>query len=191
MAAASVFAQNADVDYVCSILSAHKMIEGNFVQEKKAPQAKRALKSSGTFIFCDEGIYLATIKPVSSAIGVTPNSLINISSDGKRTVTDNSSNATFQGIANIITAIFNGDKSQLEENFKTQIDGTTSNWNMVLTPLDATVASTIRQIVLTGNTEFTGLTLENASGGTIAYTFTDQYTHETVSNEIKKLFTSN
>ncbi len=82
-----------------------KVTSGDFIQEKNAAKLKRALRSSGKFIFCDEGILWQTLKPFPSTMAVTKTSIIQTKPDGSKIVTDGSSNQVFTSVAE--TLFFN------------------------------------------------------------------------------------
>ena len=91
LASLSAFAFcETSLDDVLYSITARKVTSGDFSQEKTAPNLKRPLKSSGTFIFCDTGILWKTVKPFPSTMAVTKDSLIMTAANGTKTVTDGS-----------------------------------------------------------------------------------------------------
>ncbi|MBQ1833901.1 MAG: outer membrane lipoprotein carrier protein LolA [Treponema sp.] len=192
LAAAAVSAQNATVESVCKSLTAHAVTTGSFTQEKKIANARRSLKSSGTFLFSGKLVIWDTVKPVASSLIVTNDKIIQKSPDGKTSVMSGKDNEAFKGISQSVTALFSGDKSALEKNFNIAFTSTASTWQMVLTPKDKTVASVMKTITVsgTGNSRtsvFTNLIVEQLDGGTINYTFTDHKYKEELSDAEKAL----
>ena len=189
---AAVSAQNATVESVCKSLTAHKVTTGNFTQEKKIANAKRSLKSSGTFLFSSTLVIWDTEKPVASSLIVTNDKIIQKSTNGKTSVLSGSDNEAFKGVSQSVTALFSGDKSALERNFTINFSSTATTWKMVLTPKDKTVASAMKTITVsgTGNAKssvFTNLAVEQLDGGTINYAFTDHKYKEELSDAEKAL----
>ena len=182
----SIFAQSLSLDDICKVLSAHKVTEGNFVQKKYSPKDGRNMVSSGTFVFSTEGIILNTLRPISSKTGITPKAIINETSNGQRRIMDNSENATFSSISNMVVAILNGDKTELENNFVCDISGTAQSWKVILTPKDSTIASTISSIELNGNSSTITSLVMNASGNTTTTTLSNHSFKNGLSDENKK-----
>ena len=177
------------VESVCALISKHSVTSGDFVQEKTVPNAKRSLRSSGTFLMCSEGIYLATKKPLESAMGLTKSSLIRVTPDGARTVIGMESNPTFLGIANIISAILAGDKNLLEEHFTAAVSETENVWHMTLVPKDETVLSAVASIELSGDAKnLNSLVMNNAQGGTVSYKFMNHVYGDSLTNAQRALF---
>ena len=189
---AAAVAQNASVESVCRSLTSNPVTTGNFTQEKKIANAKRTLKSSGTFLFSGKLVIWDTAKPVASSLIVTGDKIIQKSPNGKTTVLSGKDNDAFKGVSQSVTALFSGDKSALEKNFTIKFSSTANSWQMVLTPKDKTVASAMKTITVsgTGNSKastFTGLIVEQLDGGTITYTFTDHKYREELSDAEKAL----
>ncbi|MBO4320643.1 MAG: outer membrane lipoprotein carrier protein LolA [Treponema sp.] len=190
--AMTVFAEKATVDSVCMSLSSHKVTTGSFVQEKTNGKSSRVLKSNGTFILSQDGVGLSTIKPLKTFQGITQTSVIKTTPDGSRSVIDVSNNQMYKSISQIVISLFNGDKSELEKNFTIQFDASDTNWQMLLTPKDKTIASSVGTITLGGSSSgmisFDTLIIDNASGGKVSYTFSEQKYKEVLSDAEKALF---
>ncbi len=140
------------MDSVFSSLTESPVTSGDFTLEKSAAKLKKPLKSSGIFVFCDEGVIWKTLKPFPSTMAVTKTSLIQIKSDGTKTVTDASSNEVFKSVAQTLSSIFSGKRESLEECFNvTSFDADSSSWTMKLIPKDRTIAAALNLIELGGN----------------------------------------
>ena len=185
-----LFAEDMDISKICTLLSSHGVTEGNFVQKKRAFNAKRALTSRGTFFLSHDRIYLQTKKPVETAMGVTETSIITITADGNRTYIDNSQNALFRGMAKIIVDMLNGDRTSLDQQFNYEITGTESEWNILLTPKDATFSSVIAGITLGGGSDLNHLEMKTTNGSSVSYDFSDLSYKEQLTDGQKKLFAS-
>lgn len=192
VSAAAVFAQNATVDSVCKSFTSHPVTTGNFTQEKKIANARRSLKSSGTFLFSKQLVVWDTVKPVASSLIVTNDQIIQKAPDGTTSVISGKDNETFKGIAQSISALFSGDKSALDKNFTVKFESTATTWKMILTPKDKTVASAMKSVIVSGTGDsrssvFTTLQVEELNGGSITYTFTDHTYKENLSDAEKAL----
>ena len=192
-AAATVFAEKATLDTVCTSIAAHKVTTGSFVQEKTNGKSSRVLKSNGTFILSQEGVGLSTVKPLKTFQGITQTSVIKTNPDGSRSVIDVSNNQMYKSIAQIVVSLFNGNKSELERNFSIEFTATDNSWHMSLTPKDKTIASSVGIISLggssvSGNVSIDTMVIDNASGGKVSYTFSEQKYKEVLSDAEKALF---
>ena len=169
------------------------MTTGSFVQEKTNGKSSRVLKSNGTFILSQEGVGLSTVKPLKTFQGITQTSVIKTNPDGSRSVIDVSNNQMYKSIAQIVVSLFNGDKSELERNFSIEFTATDNSWHMSLTPKDKTIASSVGIISLggssvSGNVSIDTMVIDNASGGKVSYTFSEQKYKEVLSDAEKALF---
>lgn len=195
LSAGDCFAENVTLSQVCDGLTKHQVTTGAFVQIKKSAAIKRALKSSGTFIFCDEGVVWNTAVPVCSTVAVTKTSLIQTAPDGTRTVIDGSRNQVFANIAGTISALFSGDRAQLEKNFSIDFVSAADSWKANLFPKDRTVAVSVKSIALSGKydsdteTSLDAVMLTEASGDSISYTFREQQYKGSLTDEEKDFFT--
>lgn len=188
----AVFAQNATVDSVCKSFTSNPVTSGNFTQEKKIANARRSLKSSGTFLFSNQLVIWDTVKPVASSLIVTNDQIIQKAPDGSTTVISGKDNETFKGVAQSISALFAGDKSALDKNFTVKFESTATTWKMTLTPKDKTVASAMKTVIVSGTGDskksvFTTLQVEESNGGSITYTFTDHTYREKLTDAEKAL----
>lgn len=199
--AISLFAVNSafltaqvSFDAVFSDITSSRVTSGDFLQEKTSAKIRRPLKSSGKFIFCDEGIVWQTIKPFPSTMAVTKDSLIQTGADGKKSVMDGNTNDVFQSVAATISSLFSGDRAVLENHFSVKsFSSDSSKWSMALTPKDATIASAIREISLSGNTRGGKSTLDEmfitqGEGENTRYTFKNQVYKQELSSDEKAFF---
>lgn len=150
----SVFPQNSKnltLDEICAALTSSKVTSGDFIQEKISPKLSRPLVSSGNFIFCGKGIVWAAQKPFKTSTVITENSIIQTGLNGKKQVIDGSSNEIFKSVAQTLSSLFTGNKSQLETYFTIQdFSSDSASWKMTLIPKDKTISAAIQQIALGG-----------------------------------------
>ena len=187
----SAFAKPASIDSVCASLASRNVTTGNFQQEKIVSQ--RNLKSTGTFVLSKTGIAFITEKPIKSTQSISQSSVVTITADGSRTVLDTSDNTIFQGITQVVSSLFEGDKSKLEKNFSTSISASEKEWTIKLLPKDQNIAAMVKDITLggTGNSESSELksmTLVLNNGITVRYTFSELKYKSALSESEKALF---
>ncbi len=184
------FAEKPSLESLCSSLSAHAVTFGDFSQEKMLANTSRTLKSSGTFLFCDQGVVWHTKKPLSS-IMVMEKDKMSQTVAGKKSVMDLSQNQVFKSTAETISSVFKGDKNSLEGFFNIGFSATEKNWQMELSPRDKTLSQAMKKIVLEGRnaSDSTLDKLEIIQGNDLSttYTFSNQ-THASELNDDQKSY---
>ena len=192
-AVTSVAAQTSLDDVLYSITS-HKVTTGDFNQEKTAPNLKRPLKSSGKFIFSETGIVWQTQKPFPSTMAVTKDSMTMTAANGKKTVTDGSTNEVFKSVAATLTALFSGNRSELEKHFEIKdFSANASTWKVSLTPKDKTIAQALTKIDMSGaangkKSSLDTMVVSQSDASTTKYDLLNQIYKEELSNEEKAFF---
>lgn len=186
----SLFADDSDLDKVFSSLTSNKVTAGDFEQIKTSAKLKKPVKSSGTFVFCDEGVIWRTVKPFFSVMAVSKTSIVQVKRDGTKTVTDGSSNEVFKSIAQTLSALFSGSRESLESSFNIEkFELKSSSWSMILTPKDKTISQAIKKIQLSGNSTQTSKSLDEikifqGEKDSTAYVLSNQtYRQELTDNE--------
>lgn len=177
------FSESLSLDKVFASITEAKVTSGDFLQEKTSAKIKRPLKSSGKFVFSKDAIVWQTVKPFPSTTAVTSDTLIQIGADGKKSVVDGSTNETFKGIAATLSSIFAGNRAEIEKffNIKT-FESDAAAWKAVLTPKDATIGSSLKEISLSGSVKGSKATLD---GMQILQNESD-VTKYTLSNQVQK-----
>ncbi len=193
ISASFAFASPVTVDDVCASLTKHTITTGNFIQEKTVPTLKRPLKSTGNFIFYSEGIMWNTIRPIASNMVVTEKAIIQTSPDGKRSVISGADSAVFQSIASTISALFKGNKADLERNFIVSVSDSGSTWKMNLVPRDSTISMVLASIelggeIISGDCSFDTMKIAESGDSTIVYSFIDKVYKEKLTDEEKAYF---
>lgn len=191
---ASLSFAETTIDDVCKSLTSNKVTTGNFTQEKKAANLKRPLKSTGTFIFSEDGIAWQNLKPFKTSTIVTKDSIIQITADGKKNVTDGKTNETFKSAAATLSSLFAGDKSALEKMFVIKsFEADAASWKMNLTPKDQTISQALKEISLSGKvsgktTSLDGIKITQNETDSITYTLANQTYKQELSSDEKALF---
>lgn len=190
----SIFAAGLSLDKVCNELAQHPNTTGDFVQTKTIKSTKRALKSSGNFIFSLDGIMWKTVKPFPSTLAVGRTSVIQTAADGKKTVIDASDNQIFASISSTLVAVFSNDVNELSKSFETKFtDNGNNSWELVLTPKDSTVASVLKNLTLSGtssngSSSIDSILMTESSENTINYEFSNQKYPQELSADEKANF---
>lgn len=188
------FAWSLTIEEVCAAFSNHPVTAGTFFQTKTISSIKRDLQSSGTFVFCAEGIIWKTEKPFPSVLAVGSDVMVQIGADEKKTVSDISGNETFRNIVSALNSVFSNDAERLKSNFDISLEEKGGGkWSAVLFPTDKTIASVIDSIELDGTVDSSGGALRSvliceSSGDKIAYSFSDLRYPEELSADEKALF---
>lgn len=180
-------------DSVCDGLMAHTVTTGSFLQTKTVPSLPKPLVSSGTFIFSESGIAWNSKKPFVSSLVVTKTQMIQIGPNGKKNVIDGVSNQIFSNIAETLSSLFSGNKTALQKNFNVDFSAHDSRWSMALTPKDASIATFMQHVTLSGSatsfsTSLDSIAVQDTNGGTLTYEFSDQLYKETLTDEEKTYF---
>ena len=165
------------VDEVCAFLTERKATTGDFAQEKTAKALKRPLKSSGTFRIDEAGIEWRTVKPFKSVMKVEKTKITQIGADGKENIIEAGSNQVFQSVAQMMSAVFSGDKSALEDAFFVDFADEGESCTLSMKPKDKTIQSAISSIDMRVDCvkkEMRSVLVTQANGDTILYTFSNQ-----------------
>lgn len=189
-----VFSDIISMESVFDSLTSNKVTCGNFTQEKSAAKLKKPLKSSGTYIFSQEGVVWQTLKPFPSTMAVTKSSIIQSRPNGTKTVTDGSSNQVFKSVAEAISSLFAGNRSQLEAFFNIKsFNATDADWTMVLEPKDSTIRSALNTIQLGGSISgqfcsMDKMVIVQSPSESVSYSFSQQVYSQELTDEQKALF---
>ncbi len=194
----NIFAQTfskSDIQPLFDSLEKNKITKGDFIQEKNVTSLNRSLKSSGSFIFCDEGIVWKTQKPFPSTVALTKTSMIVTNDDGTKTVVDGSENPIFQSVAQTLSSLFSGNKEKLELYFEIKDFSKNENdWLLLLSPKDNTISQAITEISLSGKIEsnsfysFDLIKITQGEKGSTSYTLTNKAYPQELTNEEIQLF---
>lgn len=184
------------LSFLFSSLAENKVTSGNFIQEKSSPKLKRPLKSSGIFIFCEEGVLWKTLKPFPSTMALTKTSMIQTKADGTKVVTDGSSNAVFQSVAATLSSLFAGNQNDLESYFIIEeFTSNSSGWKISLKPKDSTIGQALTKIELSGSIEnsknfysLDSMKIIQTQGESTSYTLSNKTYRQELSDEEKNLF---
>ena len=190
-----VFGQSFTLENVCSKLAEHPNMKGDFSQVKTIKKVNRSLKSSGKFIFSLDGIMWQTEKPFPSSIVVGMTSIVQTMPDGSKNIIDASSNQIFGSIATTLSSIFSGNIVGLQSNFDVNFSTNGNIWTAELTPKDDAVSMILKKLIVSGTytpsfAEMDKIVMEESSGDTIAYSFTNRNYPKELTADEKSIFVS-
>ena len=195
LCAQTLFAQSAvdSIDSLCERLSATPNITGSFTQTKTISSINRSLKSTGTFTLCPDGIVWRTQKPFTTTLIIGTDFMAQIAPDGSETVSDFSDNETFKGIASSFVAILGNNAEPLKGNYDISFTAGEGVWSATLSPKDATIASMMGAIALSGVwsadlCEIREVSISEKNGDKILYELTGQSHPAQISSDDAALF---
>ncbi|MDR0589671.1 MAG: outer membrane lipoprotein carrier protein LolA [Spirochaetaceae bacterium] len=155
---------------ISTILSAHPLVKGDFIQKKTLNRLKRSLESGGTFIIdAERGMVWETLRPFPSTMAVGRDYLIQWSPGGRKTKLDARGNETFLRLAETISAVFSGNTEKLLDAFDNYFVETDGTWTVGLVPGEKNLRSFARRIILRGDSVIRQITLYEQNGDTIQY----------------------
>jgi len=170
-------------------LAEHRIVKGNFEQEKKLNRLNRALVSSGNFLIVPElGMVWDTLTPFPSTMTLGKNYIIQ-SRNGQRSVLSAQGNETFIRMAEVISAVFTGNTEKLKENFDIYFIGVTENWEIGLVPKDKFIASVTERIIMKGDSAIKSIFLYEQNGDSTEYFLSNHSYHTELNVNEKAYFT--
>ena len=181
------------IDTLCERLSATPNTIGSFTQTKTISSINRNLKSSGTFTLCPAGIVWKTKKPFASTLVIGGDFMAQITPDGSESVSDFSDNETFKSIASALVGVLCNDCEPLKSTFSIAFTGGEGVWAAILSPKDATIASVMGTIALSGVwdtnlCEIREVSINEKSGDKILYELVDQSHPSQIPGDEEALF---
>ena len=165
-----------DVERICAGLTGNKVMRGDFAQRKDIKSLSRAFTGNGTFVISqDDGILWNTQKPFPSFMAVTGDKIIQTTPQGKSSVLDAGQNPIFTQFADTIHSVFSGNASTLFAHFTVYyLPSKDGEWQIGLIPKDSVIRSVISSMTLKGKTHLDHFRMEEPSGDTVQYDFSNQ-----------------
>jgi outer membrane lipoprotein-sorting protein len=158
---------------------------GSFRQTKTVAGSTRSFVSTGCIqITSGYGIVWYTEKPYASILAVGKDVLIQKIRDGQPTHLDMAQNPVYTQIATTLECVFCADFSVMSDTFRTFISVDGDKWSLKLIPKNKAVSSFMESMVLTGSDTFESLTLNETTGDTITYEFSDMENREPTDEEL-------
>lgn len=139
-----------DLDALMSLLAQRKHGHVSFVEEHFLAMLDRPVESSGELLYdAPDRLEKRTLKPKPESL-VLEHGVIT-AHRGRRTYVLNLSDyPQIVPLIDSIRATLAGDRASLEHLFKVQLEGSLARWKLLLTPSDATVARSVKEIRIEG-----------------------------------------
>ena len=139
-----------DLDALMSLLAQRKHGHVSFVEEHFLAVLDRPVESSGELLYdAPDRLEKRTLKPKLETL-VLERGVIT-AHRGRRTYVLNLSDyPQIVPLIDSIRATLAGDRASLERIFKVRLDGNLAQWKLLLTPSDATVARSVKEIRIEG-----------------------------------------
>jgi len=156
----------------------------SFEQTKTIPGMKRALVSTGTmYLSTTKGIIWDIKTPYPSLMVVENDYIIQQTKNKTKTKLNVSDNQIFMDIATSLQLVFSGDFSHIDQNFSLAFTQQDTSWQITLTPLKkSSIATFLSEIIIQGSLQLEKVMMQETSGGSITYRFTNleerELTHE-------------
>ena len=139
-----------DLDALMSLLAQRKHGHVSFVEEHFLAVLDRPVESSGELLYdAPDRLEKRTLKPKPETL-VLEHGVITAHRGRHTYVLNLSDYPQIVPLIDSIRATLAGDRASLERIFKVQLDGSLSQWKLLLTPSDATVARSVKEIRIEG-----------------------------------------
>ena len=146
----SVLAAPADLDRLMASLAQRQHGHVAFVEEKFLGVLDRPIKSTGELLYdAPDRLEKRTITPKPESL-VLEHGVITAQRGRRRYVLNLSDYPQVVPFIESIRATLAGDRPALEKVFKVDLSGPTDQWTLALTPRDAKLAKTVREIHIGG-----------------------------------------
>jgi hypothetical protein len=150
--ASSAYAQSADLDRVMSALAQRQHGRATFVERKYIAMLDRPVESSGELLYdAPDHLEKRTVKPKPESL-VLESGVITAQRGRHKYVLELKQYPQIVPFIESIRATLAGDRTALERVFKLDFGGGFEHWTLGLAPLDATLAATVQQIRIAGDT---------------------------------------
>lgn len=139
-----------DLDALMSLLAQRKHGHVSFVEEHFLAVLDRPVESSGELLYdAPDRLEKRTLKPKPESL-VLEHGVITARRGRHTYVLNLSDYPQIVPLIDSIRATLAGDRPSLERIFKVQLEGNLEQWKLLLTPSDATVARSVKQIRIEG-----------------------------------------
>ena len=158
-------------------LTSHKLLRGEFTQEKKMKMFKAPLLSGGTFLLTEkEGLVWSQKMPFPVSLVLIKDKLSQQFSGQKAQVIEAKTNPMVFYFSHLFLSLFKGDIKALEDQFKLSLSGDSASWTLKLVPKSAPLNKVFSDITITGGEFINGLRLSELNGDMSNITFSQQKT---------------
>ena len=156
-------------------LTEHKLLRGEFSQEKKMKMFKAPLLSSGAFLLAEkEGLIWYQQKPFSVSLILAKDKLSQQFSGKEAQIIEAKANPMVFYFSHLFLSLFKGDVNALKAQFEVSLSGSEKVWTLKLIPKSAPLNSVFSDISITGSDYINQLRLSELSGDISTITFSNQ-----------------
>lgn len=156
-------------------LTVHKLLRGEFTQEKKMKMFKAPLLSNGTFLLTDkEGLVWSQKMPFPVSLVLIKDKLSQQFSGQKAQVIEAKTNPMVFYFSHLFLSLFKGDIEALEDQFKLSQSGDSASWILKLVPKSAPLNKVFSDITISGGEFINELRLSELSGDVSQIKFSAQ-----------------
>lgn len=170
----SAVASTPTLEGITERIKLNEQISGEFVQLKYLSILPNPLRSSGNFSFMpDSGLFWETLQPLHSRLTFSSKG-ISQEQNGQQVWLAQSDQPGVAVIGKILAAMFTNDWQTLKDFFSITVkpDTNAHQWHLELIPSQATLASAMERIELTGDRQLQRITLYEHSGDRTEIEFT-------------------
>ena len=152
LCAGSLHAADFSLSELMQQLGQKKSGTATFVEKKYIAMLKQPLESSGELAFtAPDRLEKRTLKPKAEAVLLEGNKLTLERSDGRKMSVNLSDRPEVSAFVESIRATLSGDRSALEHYYTPVLAGSSEEWQLKLTPLQARMQKVISQIRIAGS----------------------------------------
>lgn len=163
------------IDQVVKRLSDIRLVQGDFIQQKKLQGLAYPLSAQGKFIFWQaHGLYIATEKPFFSAMTITGSDIITWQPNGAGSVAAEQSGIIQREINKTLLAFFSADINLIQQRFIADWIFEKDSWRLTLIPKLDLIKKNMRTAVMSGDTFLDRLVVTAANGDETTIEFNSQ-----------------
>jgi hypothetical protein len=145
-----VLAQTSDLDHLMALLAQRKQGHVTFVEEHFLKMLDRPLESSGELLYqAPDHLEKRTARPKPEDL-ILDHGVLTAHRGRHTYVLELREYPQVVPLVDSIRAALAGDLKALQQMFQVKFDGTLEHWSLGLTPSDASVARSVRQIRIEG-----------------------------------------
>lgn len=152
-----------DIQDLQTLLRAHTVVKGEFVQQRYFRALPQPLTSQGQFtLAADRGLLWQLVTPLRQHLRITAQGIDRQDDNGGWAPLAGAAGSTRE--AGLFLAVLAGDTSGLRDNFALALSGTADDWTLRMTPRSALLRQVFDHILITGNTYVQQIELHEAQG---------------------------
>ena len=150
----------------------YEVASGDFKQTKSIKKLKRDFVSTGTFrISKKSGIVWKTQQPIVSELAVNNGGIFERDAGGQSRIVVTKENPLFADFSKNIQAMFSGEVSELEKNFKVFYEKKSCGFMMGLVPREGIVRKVVANIVIEACEYVDKVIITNVDDSPVTYDF--------------------